>query len=51
MITRPFAMTAEQPLQPELARWKAPPSLCRANPVGETVQSPITGYGDHRRRL
>jgi hypothetical protein len=46
VITAPFAMTAEQPLRPELARLEGTAIRYVAPiPPGETVQSPITGYG------
>jgi hypothetical protein len=47
VITAPFALKAEVPLQPELARLEGTAIRYVAPiPPGETVQSPITGYGD-----
>jgi hypothetical protein len=46
VIAAPFAMTAENPLQPELARLEGNTiSYVAPIPPGETVQSPISGYG------
>ncbi|HWM61430.1 MAG TPA: hypothetical protein VNN98_04725 [Rhizomicrobium sp.] len=46
VIAAPFAMTAGQPLQPELARLEGTTIRYVAPiPPGEAVQSPITGYG------
>jgi len=46
VITAPFVLTAEKPLQPELARLEgASIRYVAPIPPGETVQSPITGYG------
>jgi hypothetical protein len=45
-ITAPFAMTAERPLQPELARLDGKTIRYLAPlPAGTTVTSPIGGYG------
>ena len=47
VITAPFTMTAENPLQPELARLEG--SIIRfvaPIPPGKAVESLITGYGD-----
>jgi len=46
VITAPFPMTAEKPLQPELARLEGK-SIRYVAPIppGETVTSPITGFG------
>lgn len=47
VITAPFALKAEKPLQPALARIEGK-SLRYLAPVppGETVNSPIAGFGD-----
>jgi hypothetical protein len=46
-ITAPFAMTAEKPLQPELARLDGNAIRYLAPvPAGMTVTSPIGGFGD-----
>jgi hypothetical protein len=46
VITAPFALTAEVPLQSELARLDGTAIRYVAPiPPGETVQSPVTGYG------